>query len=100
VLEVSPTSNICLGVARSYESHPFRALYDAGVQVTINSDDPPMFDTSLTQEYIALATYCDFSVEQLFELSLRAVNASFLPAEERTALAERFVSETREVSDG
>jgi adenosine deaminase len=99
ILEVSPTSNICLGVARSYETHPFRALYDAGVQVTVNSDDPPMFDTSLTNEYIALATYCDFSVEQLFDLSLRAVHAAFLPAEERSALAERFVAEMSAVDD-
>jgi adenosine deaminase len=90
VLEVSPTSNICLGVAPSYAEHPFRALYDAGVQVTINSDDPPMFATDLTSEYLALATHCGFTLDDLAALSLRAVHAAFLPAAERAALAARF----------
>jgi adenosine deaminase len=93
ILEVSPTSNLCLGVAPSYAEHPFRALYDAGVQVTINSDDPPMFNATLTGEYLALATECDFSVEELAALSLRAANAAFLPENERVALTTRFAEE-------
>jgi aminodeoxyfutalosine deaminase len=93
VLEVSPTSNVCLGVAPSIEEHPFRALYDAGVQVTINSDDPPMFDTSLTGEYLALAQHCELTIDELSELSLRAVRGAFLPDTERQAMVAEFERE-------
>jgi aminodeoxyfutalosine deaminase len=97
VLEVSPTSNLCLGVASTYQSHPFRSLYDAGVQVTVNSDDPPMFNTDLTGEYLALATHCGFTIDELSDLSLRAVRASFLPGAERESLAARFTQEMHEL---
>lgn len=90
VLEVSPTSNICLGVARDYAEHPFRRLHDAGVPVTVNSDDPPMFNTTLNNEYLVLAEHFDFTLDELEALSLRAVNAAFLPDVERVALAEEF----------
>lgn len=90
VLEVSPTSNVCLGVARNYVEHPFRRLHDAGVPVTINSDDPPMFNTTLTGEYLVLAEHFDFTLAELEELSLRAVNAAFLPEAERAALTKEF----------
>lgn len=93
VLEVSPTSNVCLGVTASYADHPFRALHEAGVPVTVNSDDPPMFNTTLTGEYIVLAEHFDFSLEDLETFSLRAVEASFLPEDEREALARSFREE-------
>ena len=93
VLEVSPTSNICLGVFPSIAEHPFRALYDAGVQVTINSDDPPMFNTTLTNEYLTLAEQHDFSLDELSALSLRAVDAAFLPDADRRRLRAEFEAE-------
>lgn len=93
VLEVSPTSNICLGVAPSYAEHPFRALYDAGVTLTVNSDDPPMFGATLTDEYLALAEHCRFSVDVLIEMNLNAVRAAFLPDSERAALLAEFEAE-------
>ncbi len=93
VLEVSPTSNICLGVAPSYADHPFRALHDAGVTLTVNTDDPPMFGATLTGEYLALAEHCHFTVDELIELNLNAVRAAFLPADERATLVSEFQSE-------
>lgn len=93
VLEVSPTSNICLGVSRDYTEHPFRALHDAGVPVTVNSDDPPMFNTTLTNEYRVLAEHFGFSLDELQALSLRAVDASFLPEREKQRLRSEFVQE-------
>ena len=51
-LEVCPTSNVRLGVFPSLATHPLRRLYDAGVPVTVNSDDPPLFNTTLTDEYL------------------------------------------------
>ena len=93
VLEVSPTSNICLGVVSSYAAHPFRALYDAGVTLTVNTDDPPMFGATLTGEYFALAEHCDFTLDELIDLNLNAVRAAFLPDAERAALLAEFESE-------
>jgi len=51
-LEVCPTSNVCLGVAPSFAEHPLPRLLDAGLYVTLNSIDPPMFGTTLTDEYL------------------------------------------------
>ncbi len=93
VLEVSPTSNLCLGVAPNYAEHPFRRLHDAGVPVTVNSDDPPMFNTTLTGEYLVLAEHFNFTLAELQTLSLRAVEAAFLPEGERRALVERFTAQ-------
>ena len=89
-LEVCPTSNLCLGVYRSYEEHPIRRLWDLGVYVTVNSDDPPMFNTDLVQEYQTLAEPVGFSVAELEQLSLNALRASFLPAERKSALQHDF----------
>ncbi|HEX5165794.1 MAG TPA: adenosine deaminase [Thermomicrobiales bacterium] len=93
VLEVSPTSNLCLGVAPSYVEHPFRALYDAGVTLTVNTDDPPMFGATLTGEYLALADHCGFTLDELVELNLNAARAAFLPEAERASLVASFESE-------
>ena len=54
-LEVCPTSNICLGVFDRFENHALPRLLDEGLYVTLNSDDPPMFDTTLTDEYLKSA---------------------------------------------
>ncbi len=98
VLEVSPTSNICLGVAPSYAEHPIRDLYDAGVQVTVNSDDPPMFNTTLTNEYLVLAEQFGFSLDELSALSLGAVDAAFLPPAQKAAMRGRFEQELADLS--
>ncbi len=97
VLEVSPTSNVRLGVVPEYAQHPFRALHEAGIPVTVNSDDPPMFDTTLTNEYLVLAEQFDFSLEELEAISLRAVEAAFLPAAERETMASTFRSAFEEL---
>ncbi|HLI51878.1 MAG TPA: adenosine deaminase [Thermomicrobiaceae bacterium] len=93
VLEVSPSSNVCLGVVPSWPEHPIRRLADAGVLVTLNSDDPPMFDTDLNQEYRRLAAIHGFSCRELAELSLRAPRAAFLPAAEKQLLLDTFQAE-------
>jgi aminodeoxyfutalosine deaminase len=55
-LDLCPTSNICLGVYPSYAAHPLRRLHEAGVPITVNSDDPPMFGTTLSAEVALLAS--------------------------------------------
>jgi adenosine deaminase len=92
-LEVSPTSNLCLGVYPSYESHPVRWLWEEGLYVTLNSDDPPMFNTDLVSEYTALADHLSFTADELEQVSLNGLRASFLPEEEKEKLEGEFVAE-------
>ncbi|MDX2040862.1 MAG: adenosine deaminase [Acidobacteriota bacterium] len=92
-LEVCPTSNVCLGVAASIAEHPLPRLLAAGLYVTINSDDPPMFNTTLTDEYLKITEAFDFSRETIEHLVLNAVRASLLPELTRTEMEKRFQSE-------
>ncbi len=89
-LEVCPTSNLCLGVYPSLEEHPIRWLWDHGVYVTLNSDDPPMFNTNLTGEYEAVVEHLGFDAEDLERLSLNALEASFMPDLTKSALRQEF----------
>ncbi len=92
-LEVCPTSNLCLGVYPSYKEHPIRWMWEHGLYVTVNSDDPPMFNTDLVQEYQVLADQVGFATAELERLSLNALRASFLPAERKDALELEFQAE-------
>jgi len=76
-LEVCPTSNVCLGVCESLRSHPWPVLVAAGARVTINSDDPPLFATTLSEEYRRLAETFGLSGDDLAFLSHQALTASF-----------------------
>ncbi len=88
-LEVSPNSNYRTKVVPAEEPHPIRALVDAGVCVTVNSDDPPMFSTDLDNEYVTLARQ-GFSFEELWQLNLATLEAAFLPEEEKTVLSREW----------
>ena len=92
-LEVCPTSNIRLGVYPDLAAHPLRDLYSAGVPVTINSDDPPLFNTTLIDEAKLLADPFNFDIDTIDEILLNGVRCSFLPAEERQALEVLFQAE-------
>ena len=92
-LEICPTSNIVLGVYHDYAQHPLRKLWDKGVFVTVNSDDPPMFNTSLNQEYQVLVDHFGFSIAELEKISLNAIHASFLSDDEKAALSAEFTAE-------
>ena len=83
-LEVCPHSNYRLKVTPVAQAHQMRALVEAGVYCTVNSDDPPMFSTDLNSEYILLAKQ-GFSWEELWQLNLNALEASFLAEEEKAA---------------
>jgi adenosine deaminase len=92
-LEICPTSNICLGVYPSLGAHPLPQLIDAGLCVTINSDDPPMFNTTLTDEYLRIAATFGFDAELIERLALNAVRASLLPDESRLNMERQFRAE-------
>lgn len=89
-LEVSPTSNVCLGVAANIAEHPIQQLIDAGLIVTVNSDDPPMFNTTLTNEFIVCADAFGWDANQLKQLTYNAVDVSLLPDDKKTALRHDF----------
>ncbi|RNL63167.1 adenosine deaminase [Nocardioides marmoriginsengisoli] len=76
-LEVCPSSNIATRAVATLAEHPIAAFRDAGVVVTVNSDDPPMFSTSLNQEYAIAADLLDLDEAGLGDLAKAAVGASF-----------------------
>ncbi|MSP12075.1 MAG: adenosine deaminase [Chloroflexi bacterium] len=92
-LEVNPTSNIRLGVYPDLESHPLRRLYDAGVILTVNSDDPPLFNTTLNDEIATLPVPFGFTLAEIDEILLNGVRHAFLPPERKIALAAEFRAE-------
>lgn len=88
-LEVCPTSNVRTGCVKDLGEHPLPQLVAAGVPVTINSDDPPMFATTLNREYLVAAELLHLDEAGVAELARSAVRESFLdPAGKRELLAE------------
>ena len=79
VLEVCPTSNIATRAVERIEEHPLLTFVEAGVTVTINSDDPPMFATTLNQDYEVAAGLLDLDERGVADLARAAVDASFAP---------------------
>lgn len=89
-LEVCPTSNVCLRIFPSIAAHPLARLIDAGLYVTLNSDDPPLFNATLTQEYIVCGETFGFPLARLEQFSRDAARAALLPADQRAALEKRL----------
>jgi aminodeoxyfutalosine deaminase len=85
-IEINVTSNIRTGCCPSFDEHPLRQYFDAGLMVTINSDDPPMFGANLLDEYILVQERYGFSLDQMRELAANGVEASFLPATRKLQL--------------
>jgi aminodeoxyfutalosine deaminase len=83
---VCPTSNVATRAVPALEEHPFPVLRDAGVRVTLNTDDPGMFDTDLDTEYLIAHRVFGLDGAALAELAREAVRASFAPPETRAAL--------------
>ena len=88
-LEVCPGSNIATGIYPSRQAHPLRALRDAGVKVTLNSDDPPYFATSVGREYDRAAREMHLSDQELREITLAAIDAAFVDDGTKRVLRER-----------
>jgi len=85
--DVCPTSNVLTGTVRSLAEHPIRRLLAAGIPVSVSSDDPLVFETSVTSELALLHLAHGFSWPELGELTLNGVAHSFLSAPGRAALA-------------
>jgi len=89
-LEVCPTSNIATRAVATLDEHPIRQMVEAGVFVTINSDDPPMFGTDLNTEYAVAARLLDLDAAGVAALAKNAVEASFLDAAGKTRLTSEI----------
>ena len=92
VLEVCPGSNISLQVFPDFASHPLRRLVEAGVKVTLSSDDPPFFHTSLAREYELASTEFGFSDEEINAMTRTAIEAAFVDEDTRRRLLARLAA--------
>lgn len=90
LLEVCPSSNLQSGVVASLQTHPLRTLYDLGVKVSINTDDPLISNISLSDEIYRTVQHMHFSLEDIRHITLNAAQAAFLPPAERQKLIESF----------
>lgn len=90
VLEVCPGSNVALGVVPGMAAHPIARLADAGVRVTVSTDDPPFFDTSLNREYDRLATHFGWSEPEFRQMNLWAAEAAFCDEDTRNRLKQEL----------
>jgi adenosine deaminase len=91
-LECCPTSNIRTGVVRSWADHPIPKLHQAGVRVTINSDDPALFGTTLSEEWQLLVSRLGLSRRDVVQIGLQTVEAAFLEPNARRRLADELRS--------
>ncbi len=92
-IEVNPNSNLRLGVYADLSDHPLRRLYEAGVELSVNSDDPPLFSTTLTDDLLTLPRGFGFDIEAIDTIVLNGVRHSFLPVDRRIAMENTFRTE-------
>jgi len=91
-LELNPTSNVRTGLCPSFREHPLRRYFDAGLLVTLNSDDPAFFGSDLAGEFLKAHTEQGFSREELRQLAANSFRASFLPEVEKQRWLSRIDS--------
>jgi adenosine deaminase len=89
-LEVNPWSNYLTNSVPRIEEHPLKQLFDLGVKVTINSDDPEVLETNLNNEYRIAHEVLGMSLKDIAVCNRFAVEASFLPKEKKQAVLERY----------
>jgi adenosine deaminase len=92
-LECCPLSNVRTGVVKSIEAHPVKKFFNAGLLVTVNTDDPAMFGNSLAQEYQMLEERLGFSRDEVRKVILNGVKASWLSNDLKKKLQETLVND-------
>ena len=90
VLEVNPGSNIALGIYANLAQHPIAKLRDAGVKVTVSTDDPPFFQTTMTKEFERLEQVFGWGVDDFNLLNKTALEAAFCDAGTKDLIAKRL----------
>jgi adenosine deaminase len=99
-LEICLTSNVQTRAADSYEAHPFRRYFDAGLNVVLNTDNRLMSGTTLTDEYVHAAEHLDFSFDELCAVALNGFQSAFLSESERATLVARAKAEIETLRAG
>jgi aminodeoxyfutalosine deaminase len=95
-LEVCPSSNVSTGLIERFEDHPMPSFLHAGLIVTLNSDDPAMFGTSLEGEFVRAAQAFNLSRETLTQLCQNAIDASFLSEDRKQILRDQLQSRSED----
>ena len=90
VLEVCPGSNVALGIYKDYRSHPIHRLRERGVKVTVSTDDPPFFHTTMAQEYESLAEAFEWDDGVFEEIAKTSAEAAFCTSETRKKIMKRL----------
>ncbi|MDQ2064787.1 adenosine deaminase [Xinfangfangia sp. CPCC 101601] len=88
VLEVCPGSNVALGVYKDFRAHPVHELDRRGVKVTISTDDPPFFHTTMTREYEELHRAFDWDEGQFRRIAKVSLEAAFCDTDTKTKIAK------------
>ena len=89
-LELCPVSNVCTGVISAIAEHPIRDYFERGLIISVNTDDPMMFDNTLEKEYELLIQECDFSRQEICQLILLGIESSWLPEDRKKQMAISF----------
>ena len=90
VLEVCPGSNIALGIYPNWRAHPIADLWSRGVKVTISTDDPPFFHTTMTREFDRLADAFDWDESAFLDINRTAINAAFCDPQTRNEVLKKL----------
>jgi len=89
-LEVNPWSNYLTNSVKTIEEHPLKKLFDLGVKVTINSDDPEVLETNLNNEYRIAHKVLGMGLSEIYECNRNAYEASFIPIDEKKRVWEKY----------
>jgi adenosine deaminase len=92
-LELCPMSNVCTGVVSTIAEHPIREYFERGLIISVNTDDPMMFGTTLDKEYELLVQECGFTKQEICRLILLGVESSWLSEDQKKLLATSFEKE-------
>jgi aminodeoxyfutalosine deaminase len=95
-VEICLSSNLRTGVCAGFSEHPVKSFFDEGLMVTLNTDDPAMFQTSLNREYQMAMEQFGFSREQLREIARNSFEASFLPVEKKLRFLQQVDAYAKE----
>jgi adenosine deaminase len=89
-LEICPSSNVKLGLFSKIEEHPLKKILDHGIDISLNSDDPPFMATEIGHEYDLVQNTFNFSAEKMQEITRMAIKHAFLSEGEKESLLKQI----------
>ena len=95
-LEICPTSNVRLGRVMTYSEHPIREFWKRGIHLGLNTDDPGLFASDLSEEYCKVMKHCGFSLADIKQTINQSIQAAFLPAKRKEILQQRIDQDWRQ----